>query len=99
MWVTPAGSKLWRLAYRADGRQKVMALGSYPQVRLIEARERGEDLRRSIRAGADPLAARQRAVAARLTPSGTFEAIAREWYDKERASWVPAHAARILGAF
>jgi hypothetical protein len=36
--VTPEGSKLWRLAYRVAGKQKTMALGSYPVVTLAMAR-------------------------------------------------------------
>ncbi|TJV21633.1 MAG: DUF4102 domain-containing protein, partial [Mesorhizobium sp.] len=30
LWVQPTGSRLWRLAYRFDGKQKLLALGSYP---------------------------------------------------------------------
>ena len=32
LMVNPNGSKLWRLAYRFDGKQKLLALGSYPAV-------------------------------------------------------------------
>ena len=38
--VRPNGSKLWRLAYRFDGKQKLMALGSYPETGLARAREK-----------------------------------------------------------
>ena len=27
--VTPTGSKLWRLKYRVDGREKLLAIGAY----------------------------------------------------------------------
>jgi hypothetical protein len=40
--VSPHGSKLWRLAYRFDGKQKTLAFGSYPAVSLAEARQRRE---------------------------------------------------------
>jgi hypothetical protein len=30
--VTPRGSKLWRLAYRFDGKQKTLAPGAYPEI-------------------------------------------------------------------
>jgi hypothetical protein len=36
--VTPAGGKLWRFKYRMDGHERLLALGSYPQVGLGEAR-------------------------------------------------------------
>ena len=28
--VTSTGSKLWRMAYRFDGKQKTLSFGSYP---------------------------------------------------------------------
>ena len=32
--VTPAGGKLWRLKYRIDGREKLLAIGAYPEIGL-----------------------------------------------------------------
>lgn len=32
--ISPQGSKLWRLAYRFGGKQKILALGVYPVVNL-----------------------------------------------------------------
>jgi len=32
LWIMPNGSKLWRLAYRYAGKQKLVALGAYPAV-------------------------------------------------------------------
>ncbi|MBN9016089.1 MAG: DUF4102 domain-containing protein [Rhizobiales bacterium] len=40
--INPGGSKLWRLAYRYGGKQKLLALGGYPAVSLSEAREKRE---------------------------------------------------------
>jgi hypothetical protein len=40
LFVTPSGGKLWRWKYRFNGAQKLMALGKYPDVPLVEARER-----------------------------------------------------------
>ena len=36
LYITPNGSKLWRLAYRFDSKQGTQALGAYPQVSLSE---------------------------------------------------------------
>ncbi|UWF60365.1 Arm DNA-binding domain-containing protein [Brucella sp. 2716] len=36
--VQPNGSKLWRYAYRFQGKQKTLSLGSYPLVGLRDAR-------------------------------------------------------------
>jgi hypothetical protein len=37
--VQPSGSKLWRLKYRFDGKEKKLAIGIYPETGLKEARE------------------------------------------------------------
>jgi hypothetical protein len=51
--VTPTGSKLWRLAYRFAGKQKTLALGAYPDVALVEAREAREAARKVLGSGVD----------------------------------------------
>lgn len=30
--VTPTGSKLWRMAYRFEGKQKLLSFGAYPSI-------------------------------------------------------------------
>ncbi len=40
LWIMPNGSKLWRLAYRIEGKQRLNALGAYPEVSL-QARGNG----------------------------------------------------------
>lgn len=39
LWVQPTGSRLWRLAYRYGGKQKLLSLGPYPLISLSEARD------------------------------------------------------------
>ena len=36
--VQPGGSRLWRMKYRVDGKEKPLAFGSYPQVSLAKNR-------------------------------------------------------------
>ena len=38
--ITPTGSKYWRFKYRFVGREKMLALGVYPDVSLADARIR-----------------------------------------------------------
>jgi Arm DNA-binding domain len=54
LWIEPKGSKLWRLAYRYDGKQKKLAIGVYPVVTLAEARDRREQAKRLLASGVDP---------------------------------------------
>jgi len=59
--VTPNGSKLWRLKYRFDGKEKRLALGAYPAVSLQQARQRRTDARELLAQGADPSAEKKAA--------------------------------------
>jgi integrase len=80
--VMPAGGKLWRWKYRFDGREKLMALGGYPEVSLAEARSRHAEGRRLLAGGVDPMARRMAAKSASQERRGsTFEAIAALWME------------------
>ena len=57
--VTKAGGKLWRLAYRFDGKQKLLALGQWPGVSLEEARVLRDEARALRSRGIDPSEARK----------------------------------------
>jgi integrase len=97
--VTPAGGKLWRLKYRVDGREKLLAIGSYPEIGLGEARRRREEARELIALGKDPSREKQRdKVRARIQAADTFKAISDEYCAKRRRDgakgWAPATATR-----
>lgn len=81
--VKPNGSRLWRLKYHVDGREKLLSVGIYPDVSLKSARDRREDARRMVAAGLDPSAKRKAERAAR---ADTFEAITWEWLDLKAKS-------------
>lgn len=81
--VPPSGSKLWRFNYRFAGKQKTLALGSYPDVSLVDARARRDGARKALADGIDPAAERKREkAAARIADEHTFEGVAREWMTK-----------------
>jgi len=95
--ITPAGGKLWRLKYRVDGREKLLAIGAYPEISLSEARKRREEARALIAQGKDPSREKQREkVRARIEAADTFTAISDEYCAKRRRDgekgWSPATA-------
>ncbi len=97
--ITPAGGKLWRLKYRIDGREKLLAIGSYPEISLADARKRRDDARELIAEGKDPSREKQRTkIRAKLDAENTFAAIAAEYCKKRRRdgakAWAPATAVR-----
>ena len=54
LFVPANGSKLWRMAYRFDGKSKLLSFGEYPTVSLKDARERREEAKRMLSRGIDP---------------------------------------------
>lgn len=94
--VTPTGAKLWRLKYRIAGKEKLLAIGSYPDVGLADAREKRDAARKLIAAGIDP-SDRKRADrdAAREARQGTFGIVAEEWFAEQAKVWVPRHAETV----
>lgn len=46
--VHPNGSKYWRLRYRFGGKEKMLALGKYPEISLADARARRDEARKLL---------------------------------------------------
>lgn len=97
--ITPAGGKLWRLKYRIDGREKLLAIGAYPEISLGEARRRREEAREMIALGKDPSREKPRdKLRSRIQAADTFKAISDEFCQKRRRDgqkgWAPATATR-----
>jgi integrase len=80
LWVTPKGAKLWRWKYRFNGDQKQISYGQYPDVPLVDARERHAEARKLLAAGVDPMAQRKAEKAALMaSDANSFHAIAGLW--------------------
>jgi integrase len=91
------GSKCWRFKYRFAGKEKLLALGTYPEVSLSDARDKRTEARRQIAAGIDPGEARKaKKVANAEKAANTFEVVAREWYGKNEPVWSPTHAVMVI---
>jgi integrase len=75
----PAGSKLWRLAYRFNGKQKALALGIYPTVSLSQARSGREEAKKLLASGIDPSVQRKTERQLEKAAAGnSFRAVAEE---------------------
>lgn len=94
--VQPSGSKWWRFRYRFLGKEKMLSLGTYPEVSLLEARERRDAARKLVASGIDPSRQREddrRAHAAVLGHS--FRALANEWFEVRQAKSADSTRAKI----
>lgn len=95
--VSPSGSKRWFYKYRVDGKEKQLALGSYPAVSLSDARKARDLAKAQKSGGVDPVAARKVEKLKTAIPAGsTFKAVAAEWYAKQAPHWSDGHAERSL---
>jgi integrase len=95
--VSTTGARLWRLKYRVLQKEKVLALGQYPQCTLAEARDARDAARKLLRSGTDPGAVRREERREQQTRAGnTFEILAREWHANQQAKWTWHHAATVL---
>ncbi len=54
MWVSPKGSKIWRMAYRKDGKQQTITYGPYPIISLVEARAERDKSKGKLLKGENP---------------------------------------------
>ncbi|RDS85012.1 DUF4102 domain-containing protein [Dyella monticola] len=87
--VTPTGGRYWRYNYRVAGKQKTLALGVYPDVRLAQARACHQEARRQVADGIDPSAKKQASAL-------TFEMVARQWHAHWKIDRNERHAHYVL---
>jgi integrase len=78
--VKPNGAKYWRMKYRHTGKEKLLALGVFPEVTLAQARIACAKARAVLQAGGDPCETRQAQKQAKLNAAAnSFEVVAIEW--------------------
>ena len=92
--VHPNGSRYWRLQYRFGGKQKMLALGVYPEVSLADARARRDEARKLLANNIDP-GDKKKNDKVELEESRTFEQLAIEWHATNK-KWSEEHSRRVL---
>lgn len=94
--VTPKGYKWWRVRYFIDGKERMLSIGTYPEISLRAARDERDKIRQKLAQGIDPGAERkkERAAQSSRVPQ-TLEDLATAWYEqRHRREVVVAHAQR-----
>lgn len=88
LYVTVAGSRIWRFRYRHQGKEQLLVIGDYPTVSLAAARQQRDKARALVKdgkhLGRERRAERLRKIQASNT---TFEGVAREWIGEMERSW------------
>lgn len=103
------GSHGWRLDYTLNYRRKTISLGTYPDTGLKLAREKAAEARQLVAAGIDPSEKRKERKAAAearkdadiriaqgLPVVGSFEEVARRWFEKKRGDWSVSYADKVI---
>jgi len=97
--VAPSGGKWWRFKFAFGGKEKLLSMGTFPDVSLKQARERRDAARAQLAEGIDPSAARKEQKAAKRAEAlNTLEAVARAWLDHRAAAWVERTRTVILAS-
>ncbi len=91
--VNPNGSRYWRLKYRYMGKEKVLALGVYPNVSMTDVRDKVLEAKKMLDQGIDPGIQKKQIKAS--NKHDTFEPIAEEWYKKESGRWSKGHSEQV----
>ena len=94
--VKPNGGKYWRFKYLYAGKEKLLALGMFPEISLDEARDMRLAARKLIATGADPGSKRKEEKRRKAyNAENSFQVVAKEWFETNKPKWTPDHAERL----
>jgi len=90
VYVTKAGSKIFRYRYEFLGKEKNLVIGDYPKMGLLDARRARDEARQLLKSGKDPSAQKKLEKAIQRSDAvATFEVVAKEWFDLASTVWAP----------
>ena len=95
--IQPNGSKWWRYRYRINGKEKMLSIGTYPDVTLKKAREMRVAADDLLKQGTDPSQHRQeqKQIAA-IATENSFESVARQWWNHWKHARTERHADYVI---
>jgi len=84
--INPNDSRYWRWKYRINNKEKILALGVYPNVSMTSAREKVQEAKELLDKGIDPSIHKNHIRT--LNKHESFKLIAEEWLKMNRADGV-----------
>ncbi|MDE9427420.1 tyrosine-type recombinase/integrase [Xenorhabdus bovienii] len=90
LYISPTGSKSWRLKYRISGKEKLLTIGIYPVISLADARKAREEAKKLLAEGTDPseIKKKDKEVEEKIT----FANIFKEWHQFKTGFWSEKYA-------
>lgn len=96
--VKPNGARLWRFKYRFEGKEKLLALGAYPAMSLLDAREARAQAKRLLSDRVDPSVVKTREkIEDKLSHENSFASVADEWFNTMKEQWSTGYSLRLYG--
>ena len=96
--IRPNGTKSWQFRYSDPVTRKVkkLSLGSYPTLKLSDARKIAQEHRNQVANGVDPKQhIEQLKREAIRQEANTFLAVSEQWFQRKQKTISPAHAERV----
>ena len=94
--IHPNGSRYWRVKYTYAGKEKVLALGVYPELTLVAARDQAREAKALLRQGIDPMTHKRELKARNMALAlETFQLVADEWQAKNAGKWSSSYGDKV----
>jgi len=93
--INPNGSKLWRHRYRFNNKATMIALGSYPEISLLDARQARDRNKKLLKQGLNPK--HPRIDSNNDNPDEiSFNGMFLNWLNNKKDEWSPGYAEDTL---
>lgn len=94
--VHPNGSRYWQLKYRYANKEKIFSIGTYPTIKIVEARGRASEARELLKQGIDPMTHKRETKARNIALAlETFQVAAEEWLGRNAGKWSDSYAEKV----
>nr|WP_295738890.1 integrase arm-type DNA-binding domain-containing protein [uncultured Acidocella sp.] len=94
--LVSSASKLWRMKYKLNSKEKLLSFGPYPEISISDARRARDEARAELRAGRDPSLTRKLLRANARAEDRAFAVVAEKWHAENVERWTEVHAADVI---
>jgi integrase len=98
--VSPTGTKSWQVHYHVADRHQATIVGRWPDLGIVEAKAKREEIRQTVRAGDDPAhERRERRTATIEANAATVRVVGDAWIKRASVArnWSPHFTASVTG--
>jgi len=93
--INPNGSKLWRHRYRFNNKATMLALGTYPEISLLDARQARDRNKKLLKQGLNPK--NKKIDNYRDNPDEiSFKGMFHNWLNNKKDEWTPGYSEDTL---